>query len=163
MRNQELSRQLQRLNSLIDRTTEASAGDIELQAHWAKYLCVLSAGFLENALTEIYTEYAGASSNRAVAGYVARQLERIQNPKAQAFLSTTYQFKKEWGIALESYLDQDGRKEAIDAIMTNRHKIAHGEDSDITISRIRDYMVKIIQVIEYMEMQCADNATIQVP
>lgn len=161
MKNQELSRQLQRLNSLIEKTIGASAGDIELQAHWAKYLCVLCAGFLENSLTEIYTEYAGTSSNRAVAGYVARQLERIQNPKAQAFLSTTYQFKKGWGIALESCLDQDGRKEAIDAIMTNRHKIAHGEDSDITISRIKDYLAKIIQVIEFMEIQCSDNKSIQ--
>jgi len=119
MRNQELSRQLQRLNSLIEKTTEASAGNIELQSHWSKYLCILCAGFLENSLTEIYAEYAGASANKAVAGYVARQLERIQNPKAQVLLSTSYQFKKEWGVALESYIDQDGRKEAIDAIMTN--------------------------------------------
>lgn len=156
-------RQLQRLNSLIERTTEASAGDIELQAHWAKYLCVLCAGFLENSLTEIYTEYAETSANRAVAGYVSRQLERIQNPKAQNLLSTTYQFKKEWGIALESYIDQDGRKEAIDTIMANRHKIAHGEDSDITISRIKDYLTKIIQVVECMEMQCSHNAPIQKP
>ena len=161
MRNQELSRQLQRLNSLIERTTGASTGDIELQAHWAKYLCVLCAGFLENALTEIYTEYAGLSANKSVAGYVARQLERIQNPNAQKILSTTYQFKKTWGEALETYLAQDGRKEAIEAIMNNRHKIAHGEDSNITILRIREYLSKIVEVVEFMEMQCADNAIVQ--
>ena len=63
MKNQEVSRQLQRLQSLIKRTNAASRGDIEMQAHWAKYLCVLSAGFLENALKEIYAEFVrGASS-----------------------------------------------------------------------------------------------------
>lgn len=155
MRNQELTRQLQRLNSLIERTTGASTGDIELQAHWAKYLCVLCAGFLENALTEIYTEYAGVSANKAVAGYVARQLEHIQNPNSQKLLNITYQFKKTWGEALETFLTQDGRKEAIDAIMKNRHKIAHGENSNITILRLKEYLTKIVEVAEFMENQCS--------
>lgn len=150
-----MSRQLQRLNSLIGKITGASIGDIELQSHWAKYLCVLCAGFLENALTEIYTEYAEVSANKAVASYVSRQLERIQNANAQKLLETTYQFKKTWGEALEIYLSQNGRKEAIDAIMSNRHKIAHGEDSNITILRLKEYLVKIVEVAEFIESQCS--------
>jgi hypothetical protein len=155
MKNRELSRQLQRLNNLIARTDEASNSNLELQAHWAKYLCVLCAGFLENLITEIYVEYARVCANEAVAGYVARQLERIQNPNSQNLLNTTYQFKKSWGKELETYLTQDGRKEAIDTIMTNRHKIAHGEDSNITIIRLKEYLAKIIEVAEFMENQCS--------
>jgi len=154
MRNRELSRQLQRLSSLVERTAEASKTDLELQSHWAKYLCILCAGFLENSLTEIYAEYARVSANEAVAGYVARLLERIQNPNSQKLLDTAYQFKKTWGEALETYLAQDGRKEAINAIMTNRHKIAHGEDSNITILRLKEYLAKIVEVAEFMENQC---------
>lgn len=130
-------------------------GDLELQSHWAKYLCILCAGFLENSLTEIYAEYARNSANEAVAGYVARQLDRIQNPNAQKILDTTYQFNKSWGDMLNSHIAQDGRKEAIEAIMTNRHKIAHGEDSNITISRVKEYLAKIVVVVEFMENHCS--------
>lgn len=155
MRNRELSRQLQRLSSLIARTDEASNSNLELQAHWAKYLCVLCAGFLENSLSEIYAEYARVSANEAVAGYVARQLNRIQNPNVQKILDTTYQFKKLWGDMLSDYIVKDGRKEAIETIMTNRHKIAHGEDSNVTILRVKEYLAKIVEVVEFMENQCS--------
>ena len=58
MKNASLVRQLQRLNWLIDNTRRASGDQLELQAHWGRYLCVLVAGFLENAIGEIYSEYA---------------------------------------------------------------------------------------------------------
>lgn len=155
MKNRELSRQLQRLNNLIARADEAANINLELQAHWAKYLCVLCAGFLENSIAEIYAEYARVCGNEAVAGYVARQLERIQNPNSQNLLNTTYQFKKTWGEALEAYLSQNGRKDTVDTIMKNRHKIVHGEDSNITILRLKEYLVKIVEVTEFMENQCS--------
>jgi hypothetical protein len=145
---------------LIDKTLVASNGDLELQSHWAKYLCVLCAGFLENALTETYSEYTRVSANEAVSGYVSRQLERIQNPNVQKILSTTYQLKN-LGDTLDEYVSQDGRKEAIEAIMNNRHKIAHGEDSGITILRIKEYLPKIVQVVEFMELQCLPNTPAQ--
>lgn len=155
MKNKELSLQLQRLNSLIARTDEASNGNLELQAHWAKYLCILCAGFLENAIAEIYAEYASVSANEAVSSYVSRQLERIQNPNVQKIIETTYNFKKSWGDTLNEYITKDGRKEAIEAIMKNRHKIAHGEISNITILRVKEYLAKIIEVVEFMENQCS--------
>jgi len=54
LRNKELSRQLQYIQSLIKTTDEATRGDISLQGHWGKYLCILVAGFLENAISEIH-------------------------------------------------------------------------------------------------------------
>jgi hypothetical protein len=50
MRNRDLARQKQVLDELIAKTRNATGGDVEMQSHWAKYLCVLVAGFLENAL-----------------------------------------------------------------------------------------------------------------
>ena len=57
MENFQLPRQIQKLRALIQRTAQASSQDLELQAHWGRYLCILVAGFLENALTEIYTDF----------------------------------------------------------------------------------------------------------
>ncbi|MCX6141733.1 MAG: hypothetical protein NTZ35_00795, partial [Ignavibacteriales bacterium] len=97
---------------------------MELVSHWAKYLCVTCAGFLENALREIYGEYARNSADTSVARYVYKQLDRIQNPNTQKFLDIAYQFDDNWGRDLEAFVADESRKSAIDTIMANRNLIA---------------------------------------
>lgn len=127
---------------------------MELRAHWARYICVLASGFLENSLKEVYSCYARSCSAPAVGDYVEAQLERVQNPKANRFVETAQAFNKRWANDLATFLEEDGRKEAIDAIMANRHQIAHGKDSGITLARVSDYLTKSVHVIEFIEAQC---------
>ena len=154
MRNQELSRQIQQLNSLIARTGQASAGDIEMQAHWAKYVCVLCAGLLENALSELYTDYARGAASEPVAAYVRANISKTQNPKTSKYVQIASTFKKEWGEELSTFANEEGRKEALDSIMSNRHLIAHGKRSDISMARVKEYLRKSIELIELVEEQC---------
>lgn len=154
MQNRELSRQIQQLNALIARTDQASAGDVEIQAHWARYICVLSAGLLENALTELYAEYAQGPASEAVAAYVRTSVSKVQNPKTQKYVEIASMFKKEWGEELLDFANKEGRKEAVDSIMSNRHKIAHGKTSDISMARVKEYLRKSIELIEFVEKQC---------
>ena len=63
-------------------------------------------------------------------------------------------FKREWGEELSAFADEEGRKEAIDSIMSNRHRIAHGKNSDVSMAKIKDYLRKSIQFIEFVEQQC---------
>lgn len=154
LRLQTLSTQHQRLCWLISQADGFDANQLELRAHWARYICVLSSGFLENALKEVYARYARNSSNPAVANYVELALNKIQNPKAGRFLETATSFNKDWEKDLIEFMESDGKKEAIDAIMSNRHLIAHGKDSGITLARISDYLAKSVKVIEFIENQC---------
>jgi len=154
MHNREISRQIQQLNALIARTDQVTVGDIEVQSHWAKYICVLSAGLLENALTELYTEYAQGAASEAVSAYVRANLSKIQNPKTSRFVEIASTFKKEWGEELSVFANEDGRKDALDSIMANRHLIAHGKRSDITMARVKEYLGKSIELIEFVEEQC---------
>src|SRR5262245_29231914 len=155
MKNALLVRQLQRLNWLIDNTRRASGDHLELQAHWGRYLCVLVAGFLENAIGEIYSEYARRAASEPVAKYVASIVLRIQNPRTQRFVETAQAFKPEWGEELEKFLGESGCKDAIDAIMANRHQIAHGQDAGITVARVKEYLEKCVQALEFIEEQCS--------
>ena len=150
MKNRELARQIQTLRHLISRTTELS-GEIELQAHWAKYLCVLVAGFLENALSELYRDYCARNASSRVSRFAARTLKRVQNPKTGTFVEVTSAFDVTWAAALERFIEEDGRKEAIDSIMTNRHLIAHGKSSDITIARVDAFFRKSVDVVTFLE------------
>jgi len=160
MQHRELSRQLQRRHDLIQKTHSVSADDIELQSHWGRYLCVLVAGFLENALAQVYTQYVQNAAPAPIASFAAVALSRIQNPNAQRFVETARSFHEGWGNELEACMEQNGRKEAIDSIMANRHRIAHGRDSGITVARVRAYLDRCVEVVEFIEAQCQGRTDI---
>ena len=149
-----LVRQKQRIEWLINQARSFDGDQLELQSHWARYLCVLVAGFLENAISEVYSSYVQKCSNEQVANYVEAVLGRIQNPKSQKFLETARSFNRDWELSLNEYIEQNGRKEAIDSVMANRHLIAHGKDSGITLARLDQYFKKGVEVIDYIERQC---------
>jgi len=146
--------QKQRLHWLLTEAASFQGEQLELQSHWARYLCVLSAGFLENALSEVYSRYAKVSSNMQIANYVEAVLGKIQNPKSSKFLETARAFDRSWEDDLRVFMEQNGRGEAIDAIMANRHQIAHGKDSGITLVRVKEYLKKSIEVLDFIESQC---------
>ena len=155
MQNRELRSQLDSLTSLLDRTDDATGENIELMGHWGRYLCVLVAGFLENALTGLYSAYVGRVANEPVANYSIRRLEKIINPKASKFVEIARSFSREWGDELEAFLDDDGgrRKNAIDSIMNSRHQIVHGKITGISIVYVRAYLSDCVDVVEFIEKQ----------
>jgi len=89
-----------------------------------------------------------------IANYVEAVLGKIQNPKSSKFLETARAFDRSWEDDLRVFMEQNGRGEAIDAIMANRHQIAHGKDSGITLVRVKEYLKKSIEVLDFIESQC---------
>lgn len=154
MKSRVLVSQQQRLEWLMKQASVFQSDQLELQAHWARYLCVLAAGFLENALAEIYSTYAKSCASPSVSNFVESVLAKIQNPKANKFVDTARAFDPRWVDNLTTFLLNEGRKDAIDAVMSNRHLIAHGKDSGISLARVKDYVKKSIEVIEFIEVQC---------
>jgi hypothetical protein len=153
MHNKEIYRQWQVLQSLITKSSAACGGDVELQSHWAKYICVLSAGLLENALQEIYSDYARSCTPEPIANFVVSKLHGISNPLTQRFIEVAANFKPAWRDDLTAFVKSDGREEAIDTIMRNRHLIAHGRsNSNISLVQVKNYLLKSYEVIEFMAL-----------
>ena len=155
MRSLRIASELQRLHDLIDRTAGA-AHDITLLGHWGQYLCVLAAGFLENSLTTIYSEYAKGSSSPQVAQFVSKRLTEIYNPNAERFVQTAGDFNEKWKVELSEFLDADPerRKGGINSIISNRNKIAHGESVSVSPGLVKDYLDRSVEVLEFIENQC---------
>lgn len=154
MQNRELVRQLQQIERLIRRTDIATLGS-ELQSHWGRYLCIMAAGFLENALQIIYSDFASQTSSRHIARYVSMDIKRVTNPRAGRFVEITGMFDANWGRRLQEFLEEEPqRRDAINTIMSNRNKIAHGEDSQITIHQVRQHLPRSVEVVEFIENQC---------
>ena len=153
MRNQTLNSQFQALDNLLDRTHFASNGDIELMGHWGRYLCVMAAGFLENSLQVLFSEYVHRRANDQVYRFAKNRLDNILNPKAERFVETARYFDREWASRLSDYLEEDDgvRKGAVNSIMSNRHRIAHGETSQISVGQVRQYWHQCVQVVDFIE------------
>jgi hypothetical protein len=150
-----LKKQYDQILNLIDRTDESCGSNLELYGHWGKYICILAAGFLENAIGEVYQELVSKSSSPFVSNYTLRSLEKLQNPKASRFVEVASSFKREWGSDLEAFLNANSNvREAIDSIMNNRHLIAHGKNTSISVVKMKEYLASAVKLIEFIEGQC---------
>ena len=152
MRNIEIVRRQQRLDDLFEKVKGVS--DLELQSHWARYLCVLVSGYLETSVRAIYSEYSSKRADGNVANYVSSRLERFQSPRMGNILELTRAFSRQWAEELENATEGE-LKESVDSIVANRHNIAHGRDSGISYARIRENYQNAIKVIEFIEKQCS--------
>jgi len=126
-----------------------------MQSHWARYICVLSAGFVENSVRDIYGQYVKKNSySSPVIRYATKQLDGIQNPRPDKLVKIAASFEPVWGRELELYLAYNFRSDAVNTIMSNRHLIAHGRSSNITVGQISQYLRRVVEVAEFMETQC---------
>jgi hypothetical protein len=127
-----------------------------MQGHWARYICVLSAGYVENSVRDIYGRYVHKNSySAAVIRYATKQLDGVQNPRPDKLVKIAASFDPAWGRDLESHLSQSFRSDAVNAIMSNRHLIAHGRSSNVTVGQISLYLAKVEEIAEFMEAQCS--------
>ena len=153
--NAELKKQSEKILRLIDNADSSLEADDELRSHIAKYVCILCSGFLENAVQIIYGEFISKETDsNAVISFAKQTLNKIQNPNAEKFRKIAGSFRLEWESALKEYLQIDERSTAINYIIRDRHKIAHGKDSDITLARIREYHLKTVDIVNFIENQC---------
>ena len=159
MRNPQINMRLVEIRELIDRTGDATQ-DINLQAHWGRYLCVVVAGFLEYGLRTIYVDFAERSASPQVARFASRTIRRIRNPNAERFLQTAGYFNPRWRDELQEFFLEDSNetKDVIDSIMSARNRIAHGGSAQVTVSSAREYLNHSVKVLEFIEKQCGVGA-----
>lgn len=147
-------RHQQRLESLYSKVSNLNE-DLEIQAHWARYLCILTSGFLEAAIRETYCEYARGKSAPNIANFVDNRLKTFQNPKMDKILSLARTFSLEWEEELKAKCEGEP-KDAVDSIVANRNRIAHGEDVGVTFTRIKTYYNSSLKVLDLIEDQCGN-------
>lgn len=153
MRSIEVVQEKQRLDYLFSRGA-AFSEDLELQSHWARYLCILVSGFMERAIRDAYKQYALENAVPPVGNYVGGKLKQFQNPKMEKIIQLTQAFSPEWAEALQSTADEES-KAAVDSVVALRNQIAHGRNSGITFVRIKTYYEQALKVVEIIEDQCS--------
>lgn len=158
--NSELTTQFTKIQNLITKV-KAFEPDDEIRSHLAKYLCVLSSGFIENAIYHTFSDIAQRSCQTSVVlTYTKGQLYKLQNTNTEKIKEVTKSFNPEWWEnGLRDFLQDENRSTAINYIFKDRHNIAHGRDSDITIDKLEEYLVKTVEVIKYLENELENAST----
>lgn len=144
----EVSRLRMRLDATFGRCPLSSA-DFEVQADYAKYLCILVSGFFENAIVALILDYVERRSAPEVAVFVERQLDRWTNPNSEKINTLFGSFNNDWRLSLNGYL-VDERKDSINSLVALRHKIAHGESVGTSLSQVKAHYKTILEVVEYI-------------
>lgn len=150
--NNELTTQFAKIQNLILKAKTFEPDD-EIRSHLAKYLCVLSSGFIENAIYHTFSDIAQRSCPPSVVlTYTKGQLYKLQNTNTEKIKEVTKSFNPEWWEnGLRDFLQNENRSTAINYIFKDRHNIAHGRDSEITIDKLEEYLKKTVEVIKYLE------------
>jgi RiboL-PSP-HEPN len=139
-----------RLDATFARVNRIDVDELELRSDFARYLCVLVCGYLERAIVELLLHHTSIHADTAVAGYVGWRLTAgFQNPSSDKIKRTLGAFEPRWRDDLETYI-VDERAAAIGSVLWLRNRIAHGEWSDITYVRIKDYYAHIQDVVEHV-------------
>lgn len=149
--------EVNRLRQILDGTFKRATAvgpDLELQSDFARYLCVLVSGFLENAVGELLLEHTRRYSQPSIQRFVEFRLQRLTNLKAQRLLDLLGSFDPEWRSDLERFL-VDERKDAVDSIVSLRNSISHGQSVGVTFVRVKEYYGHIQTVVDHIATLCA--------
>lgn len=147
--SREVYRLRQRLEATIKRAPSADE-DLERQADFARYICVLLSGYLERAVGALLTARAENKGSQDVAAFVERSLERWQNLKSERLIQLLGAFSADWRKELEGFL-VDERRAALDSVVALRNRIAHGENVGTSLAQVRLYQREVVKVVDFVE------------
>jgi hypothetical protein len=144
-----------RLDATFERISRVAFDELELRSDFAQYLCIRVSGYLERAVVELLNQHTLQRSPSTVSSYVSRRLQAgFQNPSKDKILRTLGDFNKDWADEMRAFII-DERADAVGSINAQRNRIAHGDWSDITYARVKDYYGPIDDVVRKVEQLVA--------
>ncbi|PRY68378.1 hypothetical protein B0I08_10480 [Glaciihabitans tibetensis] len=126
----------------------------EVLAHYAKYLCVLVAGFAEQSVKELISEYARLQSSERVHRYVSAQLKQIWGLDATKLQRIVEALDAAWWAELST--ERPEELASLASVASVRNLIAHGQDSGITLGTISSYFTDVNALVRHLSRLLGD-------
>ncbi|WP_262072113.1 MAE_28990/MAE_18760 family HEPN-like nuclease [Stenotrophomonas sp. Marseille-Q5258] len=134
------------LDAVFERAKKIDLGESELRADMARHLCILVSGYVDQSIKAFTKEYVEKRSGPTVVRYVEASNKNLTNLKAEKLTNHLLSFDSAWRVPLAALI-ADERKSALDSLIDVRHKIAHGNPSDVTIARVQEYYNEIDRLL----------------
>ena len=101
----EVARLKSQLDAAFDRAKRlAHLADLETQADFARYLCVLVSGYLEKSISELVLEHARQCGGPSMQRFVESNTRRFSNANAQRIKELLGSFNTDWKADLDELL-----------------------------------------------------------
>lgn len=151
----EIVRTRQKIDNIIKKiesiTNSGDTYDFELVAHMTKYLCVIVSGFFEKSIYYLVLEYTEGKSHPHINSYFNNELKKFTNANIEKIEKLFKKFNSHWFMKLEEIDNFDKLKGSVNTIVSQRHRIAHGLDSNISFVRLIDHYKDINLVVDYIK------------
>lgn len=153
----------QRISSLMSKAPVATDGigsELEIQAHWAKYTCVLISGFIEQAVKEIVLEHASVTSSGRIRKYIEGTWPNSRNMRCDAIHEILDHLDNAWSVRFDDWIKEDERKKEINEIISWRNSIAHGKESNtnnVTLGAVSKKFSVACELVDFLEALPADE------
>jgi predicted amidophosphoribosyltransferase len=131
--------------------------DPEVQADFARYLCVLTSGYVEQSVRILFLELSRKRTEKRVFRYVASNLDRFHNPTGEKIASLVGAFDPELKADFERFINGE-RKDALNSVMAIRHKIAHGESVGTTYGQLRSHRESLYEIVDWLVDRLAGSS-----
>ncbi|WP_313562635.1 HEPN domain-containing protein [Diaphorobacter nitroreducens] len=146
-----LHRERDRIQRVLILGRDIPLDEGERIGHWGRYACIACTGYIEVALRLVIQTHVHQKATPEIHAYVVRDLEGVQNPKAERFVAVLRCFSDRWASEMESFFAANQQvKDAIDSLMANRHLIAHGRPCSISLGRVTEYLEQAEKAIDFV-------------
>lgn len=123
----------------------------ELRAHMAKYLCIRISGLMETFFKRKIANYLNGKTPKPVESYVNNAFKTFSSVNTKKIINTMATFSQEWANEFQETIT-DTQKASLDAIIANRHNLAHGKDQGLTLKQIEGHYNNIKEIMELVEL-----------
>ncbi|MBO1069911.1 MAG: hypothetical protein HEQ13_11290 [Dolichospermum sp. DEX189] len=138
----------QRIDNLFKKV--ALFEELEIKSEWSKYLCILVSGFIEESLRVLLEKYCENKASANIQKFVGKKIDNITNCKTEKIKRILLEFSSDWENEFTNKIN-DQIKTAIDNVVQNRHKIAHGKSIPMSYHNILNYYNNVKKAVEILE------------
>lgn len=138
----------QRIDNLFKKV--ALFEELEIKSEWSKYLCILVSGFIEESLRVLLEKYCENKASANIQKFVGKKINDITNCKTEKIKRILLEFSSDWANEFTNKIN-DQIKTAIDNVVENRHKIAHGKSIGMSYHNISSYYNNVKKAVEILE------------
>lgn len=146
--NLRITSQISSIDSLFK--TGENIKEEEIQAHFAKYLCIKSSGLLENYIKSQVADYVDACSSKPVATHIKSKMKTFTNIDYKKLTTFLDSFNPEWTETFNQKMSDELRS-SLNAVISNRNNIAHGNTDSISFRTMKKHYETIKEVIKILD------------
>jgi len=146
--------EIARLRAALDesfmRESQIDSSWLTHKADYASFLCIRVAGYLEKSVEAILVAHFRERAGGMIRSYGESTLTRPQNLSYERLLQTIGLFdlslQREFGL----FMAVNERKSTLNALISYRNNLAHGESTGISIQRVNESLTVVQEVVVWL-------------